>query len=87
MEIKSVTIKKQANYETQNAGRFVANIEFVSEYGNMSIPLAPDVSEKLLEFLTPVIVEFSSRATNQVAEILTKQLADRTAPAIDMAKE
>jgi hypothetical protein len=82
MEITKVTISKRASYEA-NAGRFVAEVEFKSDRANMHIPLSPDVSEKLLTFLTPVIVECASRSTNEIAEILTKQIADSKAPAIE----
>jgi hypothetical protein len=87
MEIKSVSFEKVPNYETVNAGQWVGRVEFKSSNGNCSIPLAPEVAGKLLTVLTPVLVEFSQRATSQIAEILTKQLADSTAPAIDMPKE
>lgn len=71
MEIKSFTFRKQANYDS-NPGRWVGKVEFTSETGNCEIP---------------VIMEFSQRATNQIAEILTKHLADSQSPAIDMPKD
>lgn len=82
MEIKSVKFSKQACYES-NPGRWVGKVEFTSSQGNCEIPLAPEVAEKLLEVLTPVLVEFSQRATAGIAEILTKQLQDKTTPAIE----
>jgi hypothetical protein len=82
MEITRVTIGKKASYEA-NAGRFVAEVEFKSDRASMHIPLSPDVSERLLAFLTPVIVECASRSTNEIAEILTKQLAESSNPAIE----
>lgn len=86
MEIKSVTFNKQENYE-DNPGMWVAKVRFESREGNCDIPLAPEVSGRLMQVLTPVIVEFSQRATTQIASILTQQLQDKQSPAIDMSKE
>jgi hypothetical protein len=82
MQIKKVTFSKQESYEP-NPGRWIAKVEFESRNGNCDIPLSSEVSEKLLQVLTPFIVEFAQRSTTQIAEILTKQLADAQTPAIE----
>ena len=78
MEIKSVSFIKNPSYDSVNPDKWVGRVEFKSDRGNCSIPLAPEVAEKLLVVLTPVLVEFSQRATAGIAEILTKQLQDKT---------
>ena len=83
MEVKEVRIWKKSIYEGNNQGRFVAVVLIGSPSGNMEIPLAVEVAERMLEFLAPVIAEFSRRAVEEIVSDITSQVLSLKSPVIE----
>lgn len=83
MIVKEIRIWKKSSYEGANANRFVAKVEIESPNGNMEIPLAPEVADRMIEFLAPVVAEFSRRAVEQILGDITSQVQALRAPPVD----
>ena len=53
----------------------------------MEIPLGPDVSEKLIEYLAPIVAEFSRQAVQQIIGDITSQVRSLQNPVIEQIAE
>lgn len=84
--IESVMIRRRKSYE-ENSGRFVGEVEYQGMTGKVTLTISEDVSEKLLEFLAPVLVEYSRRVALQIADDITRQVAALKTPALEMGGE
>jgi hypothetical protein len=80
-QIESLQITRNPTYVSVNAGRFVAQIKFKSETGNIEVLLAPEIAERLMAYLAPLLAEFSRRATEQIASDIAEQCKLLEAPA------
>lgn len=84
--IESVTIRRRKRYE-DNPGRFVGEVEYEGSGNKVAIMLDQALSEKLLEYLAPVLVEYSRRVALQIADDITQQVAALSTPAIEATTE
>jgi hypothetical protein len=62
----------------------VAVVEYKGQTGKMEVPLSCDVSEKMLAYLAPVLVECSKKAIAQIADDITSQCLTLNAPTIEL---
>lgn len=84
MKLKSLTITLQPSY-CDNAGKYIAEIEYEGEGGLVKTVLDPGVSETLLGFVGPVIVEFSRRAALEIARNVQFSVEEaKKAPTIEV---
>lgn len=81
MTLRELTVRKRASYEDM-AGRFVAEVQYEGSGGKITMPLSPEISEKLMEFLAPMLARFGSEAANEIAASVLKVLEDSKAVTI-----
>lgn len=82
MQIKQVHFHRNPSYD-KNPNRWVGEVQFEEQSNVCTFPLDEEVAEKLLEILTPFMVQFATKAVNDIAAVLTKQIEDNKNPAID----
>ncbi len=87
MIVKEIRIWKKESYESENPGRFVARVNIESPRGNMEIPLDAGIAEKLVEYLGPIVAEFSKRAVAELLGDIQTQMQSLKAPAIEQIAE
>jgi hypothetical protein len=78
MSLQSLTLRKRQSYE-EMPGRFVAEVRYEGSRGSIVMPLTPDISEKLMEYLAPLLARFGSDAASEIAASVTKALEDKSA--------
>ena len=70
MKLKELTIKMNESYD-DNPGQYRGKIKWEEKNdGEMTIVLPPEISEKLLLFLAPVMQEFSTRAATAMVNAI-----------------
>lgn len=67
MRIERLTIAKEPSYSRENPDRYVATIEYKSTRGEIKMPLTPEISERLLEFVAPLIARLGAEAAQEIA--------------------
>ena len=78
MTLRELKVRKRQSYE-EMAGRFVAEVSYEGSGGTISMPLGPDISEKLMEFLAPMLARFGSEAANEIASSVLSVVEDSKA--------
>ncbi len=82
MKLKTLNIHLQRSYE-DNPGKYSGEFEWEGERGSVKMIINPEMSERLLAFIGPVITEFSHAACLDIERRLQQSVAEaRQAPAL-----
>ncbi len=85
MTLVDLNIRRRTSYE-EMSGRYVAEVKFQGSRGNITLPLSPEISEKLMEYLAPLLARFGSDAAAEIAASVLKAVEDRKATEIEDVK-
>lgn len=76
MKLTNLHIELQASY-CDNAGKYVATIQYeTGRKDAVKLVLDPEVSERLLVFLGPVITKFATQAAKEIETNIIGSLAE-----------
>lgn len=74
MRIERLTIERTESWQTVNPNRYVATVEYKSPKGEIKMPLTPEISERLLEFVAPLIARLGAEAAQEIAANIYKAI-------------
>jgi len=70
MQIDELTIRKGERYRTgEEENHYYAVAKVSGTRGNLTIPMTPEVSDRLMEYLAPLIAKFGSEAAQELANL------------------
>lgn len=85
MKLKKLTIEWQAEWRSENPNRYIALLEYEDKKQNVSLTLDPDVSERILAFIGPVLSASARQVTLEMEKNLALSLEEaKKLPAIDL---
>lgn len=74
MTIERLTIERTASWQTVNPDRYIATVHYKSNKGEITMPLTPEISERLLEFVAPLIARLGAEAAQEIASNIYKTI-------------
>lgn len=86
-ELVKICIQKQESWRPENAGRYIATVDYSGPKGALTMPLGPDVSERLLAVLGPMIAKLGADAANEIATDVLNAIEEANNPAITIGQE
>lgn len=87
MELQSLTIARAPSYASENAGKWVAQVQYKSAREESSILLAEGVAVELLSVVGPMIAKRAAEAAMEAAGLIDKAVQEaqgKLLPAIDV---
>ncbi len=87
MELTSVTIARSPSYANENAGKWVAQLQYKSSREESSILLADGVAVELLGIIGPIIAKRAAEAAQAAIGIIDAAVKDaqgKLLPAIEV---
>ena len=88
MELQSLTIARAPAYASENAGQWVAQVEYKSPREQSSILLADGVAVELLSLVGPIVAKRAAEAAGQAAGLIeqaVKEAQGKLLPAINIS--
>lgn len=83
MKLKELKIELQASY-CDNPGKYLGVVEWESKAGKMELLLPAELSERILEFLSPVLQDFAQKSAVEMGNsILASVQEARQLPVIN----
>lgn len=85
MKLKRLDVDLQPSY-ADNAGKYVATVEYEDAHSTVKLVLTPEVSEALLTFIAPALAKCANRAALEVEQNIlasveeSKRLLELNAP-------
>lgn len=67
MSLERLTIEKTPSWRDTNPDRYIATVHYKSNKGEITMPLTPEISERLLEFVAPLIARLGAEAAQEIA--------------------
>jgi hypothetical protein len=71
--METLHIRRRHSYE-ENAGKYTAEIHYVSESSNHTLTLDEVISERILLFIGPVICEAAAMVAEQTKQHITRSI-------------
>lgn len=80
--LNQLRIVRNASYDT-NPGRYRAEVEYKTVSSETKLMLHPEVAEKLLAWLAPLLVQYAAKEAGEVAENIKRSI-DALAPSVQI---
>lgn len=87
MELQSITIARAPSYASDNAGKWVAQVQYKSNREESSILLSDGVAVELLAMVGPMLVKRAAEAAHEAAGLIEAAVKDaqgKLLPPIDV---
>lgn len=76
MQLQSLTIARSPSYATENAGKWVAQVQYKSPSEETSILLADGVAVELLALVGPMIAKRAAEAASRAAGLIEEAVQE-----------
>lgn len=82
MKLEKLEIRKSESYRNEPPNRYIGEVEYQGSRGKMVVILPPEVSEKLLVYLGPLMAQFAQQGAQEIAANIIRSVEDLKTPAI-----